>query len=958
LKYTNHKGQIIIIISLFFAIAILAVAVLAYMTLSKTQTLSYYPYKEIVESINTDFYNALTKILAITTQIYNQTAEIDSPRRNASQLFTFWYKAAQRTYSSKGLNISTSFDRVKLQSSKNIWGVSLPEIYVCNLTKLYWYAPQAISAIEASLYVNSAQYQFYGWKTKVLIFLNATIQLPIRSDSRSSAVSFNLLVFSERGPVNDLTKSNVAVWYFDPTATAGVFPWKKANVTLSYFGNGNYSVTFSPDFYDKSNSQGVNNFWNYYYNFTLVQVEDNRGIMVEAYSYYGIEYIINENAIQWQYLTSSMKKTYGTYLFELLPNGTLYWFEWPLNSGTNSPPIPIPPVKQIRVYVSNKALHVYDYDANGRIVVMKPVSQDLSSGQSFSVAWNAYVTNYSNRLSGVGVVLQNVSVTVTKGNQHNYYNFLFLYSGGNVVCANGTNVAIDMGIPHTYNITITYIRLPGGQKNINAYFYVDSKQVNKLTISDNFNRVTINSVGAGSCGVSSTYDLYVDGVSMINVTGKVTTEDFEDGVDNFFVNTYQNGKTGKYVMVIEFTEVPYQVELWKNDYSFPTPKFAEWRRRLLAGSKIAFLVNFPPGVKQQTVCITWLYDTDVYPPSYKINMSASGPFVDIYNGIYTLRLVAKISFSNWIDYSVSLIGNGYHTEYTFFGYDAYYMGKNNWWLPDKIPGGNWTVLVGPIRAIAFRNSTIVMEYPTKKAYTDELSHSMIISIPYNVTYFTWSFRGKWLKPVILSHSYLTYIGMISGTSSDYGTGLRTNWGSLYPSTESNVVVNGSFSNYDYLEKNNMSIDHRARGLNNYTYGNWLALYRDGFGSTIFASNELINTLKSYNKDQAWIWTTGDHLRRVMEYDAIYFTTSSSSLPSRSFYVKAAGMLYDGGHASNSYLDDSMWNHYYDRWHSDPTVSAYRSSSGVNVPLMYYRMFTGANNPTISKVKTIYTPILP
>ncbi|MGC8578328.1 MAG: hypothetical protein ACP5M7_10105, partial [Thermoproteota archaeon] len=293
MRYINLKGQVIIIISLFFAIAILAVAVLAYMSLSKTQTLFYYPYKEIVESISTDFYNALTNILAITTQIYNQTAEIDSPRRNASQLFTFWYQAVQRTYSSRGLNINTSFDTVKLQSSKNVWGVNLPELYVYNLTKLYWYAPQAISAVEASLYINSAQYQFYGWKTKVLVFLNATIQLPtIKNDG--STVSFNLIVLNERGPVNDLTNSSVVVWYFDPTVTANTFPWKKANITLSYFGNGNYSITFSPDLYQKSDSR----FWNYYYKFILVQVKDNRGIIVEAYSYSGIEYTITENAIE------------------------------------------------------------------------------------------------------------------------------------------------------------------------------------------------------------------------------------------------------------------------------------------------------------------------------------------------------------------------------------------------------------------------------------------------------------------------------------------------------------------------------------------------------------------------------------------------------------------------------------------------------------------------------------
>ncbi|MGC9201741.1 MAG: hypothetical protein ACP5HX_03695 [Thermoproteota archaeon] len=761
MRYINHRGQIIIIISLFFAIAILMVAVLAYMTLSKTQTFSYYPYKEIVESISTDFYNALTKILATTTQIYNQTAEIDSPRRNASQLFTFWYQAAQRTYSSKGLNISTSFDKVRLQPSKNILGVSLPELYVYNLTKLYWYAPQAISAIEASLYINSAQYQFYGWKTRVLVFLNATIHLPIISDSKNKVVSFNLLVFSEKGPVNDLTKSNVVVWYFDPTVVAGVFPWKKANVTLSYLGNGNYSVTFSPDFYD--NSQSAKNkrdsFWNYYYNFTLVQVEDNRGIIVEAYSYCGVEYTINEKAIE-QFYPNNPNKKYETYLFELLPNGTLYWFGWKLSSiSPYSPPIPIPPVKQIRVYT------------------------------------------------------------------------------------------------------------------------------------------TTNGLGSNN-----------------------------------------------------FIEAPYQVELWTKDYALPTFNYAEWRKRLLEGSKIVFMVNYPPGVIVQKVKIVWLSDGDVYPPSPKINITYSPNYWDISNGIYTLRLMA-IKGSYEVDYSISLIDkNGHHTEYAFFGYNILRMSSGGYWFPRKLPWDNWVVPPpGPIRMYAFRNSTAVYETingPSgslaHRIIYDELLHTEIISVAYNVSYFTLSFTGKWLKSTSLNYS--SFIGMINGNSTDQAVlpSNRVKWGSVY-STKYNKIVNGSFAS--------SNVQHRDRYWvkNDATYGYWLCMYNEYFGHSIFISSETYSALSS-GKDQGWIWTTADYARRVMEYDSVYPFQNVVVNKGSIFYIKAAGMVYEGGSVSSqlSYYDDDTWNGTYQ----------YKSSTGVNVPLMYYRMFTGTNNPYISSVQEISGPFWP
>ncbi|MGC8934191.1 MAG: hypothetical protein ACP5LN_03455 [Thermoproteota archaeon] len=202
---------------------------------------------------------------------------------------------------------------------------------------------------------------------------------------------------------------------------------------------------------------------------------------------------------------------------------------------------------------SNKALHVYDYDVNGRIVVMRLVKQSLPSGQSFSIMWSAYVTNYSDP-SNVGVVLQNVTVKVTKGNKVNYYSFLFLYNGGNVVSANGTSITKDMSILHTYNITVTYIK-QGNKRNINAYFYVDDNQVQQLSLSINpGDKITIDSVGTGSYSTSSTYDLYIDNVNMV-VNGQVTTEDFEDGVDNFFVNSYSLGDAGKEVVYYTFPKI-------------------------------------------------------------------------------------------------------------------------------------------------------------------------------------------------------------------------------------------------------------------------------------------------------------------------------------------------------------------------------------------------------------------
>ena len=193
---------------------------------------------------------------------------------------------------------------------------------------------------------------------------------------------------------------------------------------------------------------------------------------------------------------------------------------------------------------SNKALHVYDYDTNGRIVVMKSVSQRLSSGQSFSIAWDAYVTNYSDP-SGVGVVLQEVETKIN--NNLNW--FSFYYYGGNTVNAGGRSVTLDMSISHTFKIVISR---SGNTVTVN--FFIDDNNVNSITIN-RVRSIVIDNVAAGRYDVRNTYDLYIDNVSMINVNGQGTTEDFEDGADNFFVDSYNSGDTGKEVVYYTFPKI-------------------------------------------------------------------------------------------------------------------------------------------------------------------------------------------------------------------------------------------------------------------------------------------------------------------------------------------------------------------------------------------------------------------
>lgn len=754
----SRKGQIILTATLVIVLVILSVAILIYTTATQHEAFPYNPSKEVILNIDSDFKMALTRILAEATTIYNRTAEINTPRIRANQLFSYWVMSTQTAYAKAGLQMESRWTNSLLQRSKILYGFNYSDRRLYNLTKLYWYYPQSISAIGASISINSVNQGFMGWESSHTVWLNLTLHVPSIKKGTQSDLFFDATVLREGNqPVTDLLAKNMAVYLYDPSVPPGKYCWRRTPISqLTYNGNGNYSFRMIPQFYDVAKSAS---FWTFYYKFILLDVQDNRGIMVESYSYTGMEYVIDENAVEPFYPNNSQKR-WETYVFDLLPNGTMYWYNKKM-SYPNMPPIPLPPVKQFRVMATKS--------------------------------------------------------------------------------------------------------------------------------------------GAGDT---------------------------------------------------RYVEVPFQSEVWRDDYLWPSDKFSEWRKRFMNGSKLVFEVNYPPGVWSQKVRITWFDDADTTPPKYMINITEAGAFKDISNGVYTLRLYAKPGYSYWVDYSISLIGFGYHTEYTLFGYDVFPM-SGGWWFPRKLPGGDWTVLTGPIRCVAFRRSNKIMEPPTGTDYYDEMLHEMILYIPYNVTYFLYTMNATWLKPVHMNYAYMTPFGMVSGEQADYSLpnrNLRVRWGSLLASN--GRTVNGTFSN-------SSNIMHRDRNYNNaQNYSNWASLYRNGYASTMVASEDLLAELRSYTirlgggpptqMDQLWVWTTADYQRRVMEFDSIYWrrasTPSYDTDPNHKMIFKAAGFLSLGGSASNLFDNDNIW-----RDGSDVNAEPCRTSTGIFEPSMYFRMFLDANAPFITLI---------
>ncbi|MGB9727769.1 MAG: hypothetical protein ACPLZF_05105 [Nitrososphaeria archaeon] len=335
----GKRGQLLIFSGIILVVLIFYIAIMVHTTSISYQNMRYEETKEIVDNFNEDFRRALKFILASMTQEYNLTAEMDTPRYNSFERFTLWMKTAIRTFSSRGLQINFAFNKVLLQPQKQLFGrYNMPERYVYDLAKLYWYSPQSISAISANFSLNVPGTGFYGWKGQILVLLNMTVYVDsIENDNKLGTKVTVTLNKEYNEPVEDLTENNFKIAYFDsPTSQ-----WKTAKiVTVLNNGGGNYTIYFK-SYDNKVISEPYNRY-------IIVWAIDNRGIIVESYTYTAIEYVIQENAINQFY--PNVPKPEEVYALEVILNGTILWFNRQLKFTGSYLPIPMPPVKQFRVY--------------------------------------------------------------------------------------------------------------------------------------------------------------------------------------------------------------------------------------------------------------------------------------------------------------------------------------------------------------------------------------------------------------------------------------------------------------------------------------------------------------------------------------------------------------------------------------------------------------------------------
>jgi len=339
----KRLGQLLVSTAVLSAILILAISGFAYQVMINRQDVQAQPVKELVEAITASFREAMAAALANLTHEYNRTGNIGMARQNALAYLSRWKLVAMSAYAESGLQIDFCFpseqQALKIQPAKMLYNSPIPDRYVYNLSKLYWYYPQSISAIYATLKLNLSALGFNGWQQDILVLLNATLDpSSITVDTKENMTSFSFSITQEYGrAVPTLDESSLSVLYLDPEKNS----WVRATLKeVTYRGGGNYYIRVSPA--AKSPYEHYLHFW----------VMDPRGILVEMYGMAFFDMVIRDNAVTAQRPGSDEE----TFVFELSQNGQISWFGKNLERSGGSNPFPIPPIpaKQFSLNVTTR----------------------------------------------------------------------------------------------------------------------------------------------------------------------------------------------------------------------------------------------------------------------------------------------------------------------------------------------------------------------------------------------------------------------------------------------------------------------------------------------------------------------------------------------------------------------------------------------------------------------------
>ncbi|MGQ9691262.1 MAG: hypothetical protein ACUVQY_08395 [Thermoproteota archaeon] len=301
----NNKGQYSIIAALLVAVILVTTVIITYSTI-RNNPIQVQP--QILSTID-ETNLALKEILGFTIGYYGSVLQVTGNSSYARELAI--------NYTKSGLeNIARM--RPELGASFNLSTVDL---------SVYWYTNNSWSTGRLAVDYDLTGLGLYGMKYET------SCKLAVQVKETTPINQTQLIITKDEGePLINLGKQNIKFYrYMYENST-----WNKtspiSDTSITAYPNGTYLINMS--------DLELSRIDPYSY---IVQVEDQRGIMVVASSFN--KYVCS---IDWnQELYSNLRD--ATIVVELLQNGTMRWLGQNFNLTTKTKPIPPIPVKAIHV---------------------------------------------------------------------------------------------------------------------------------------------------------------------------------------------------------------------------------------------------------------------------------------------------------------------------------------------------------------------------------------------------------------------------------------------------------------------------------------------------------------------------------------------------------------------------------------------------------------------------------
>jgi len=305
----NCKGQFSIIAALLVAVILIAAVIITYSTI-RTSSIQVQP--QILSIIDeTNF--ALKEILGFTVGYYGSVLQVTGNSSYAKELAINYTRSGLENIARMHPELGVSF---------NLSTVDL---------SVYWYSNCSWSRGRLAVSYNLTGLGLYGMSYET------SCQLKVNVTKFSSVQTQLNVTKDENEPLANLGKQSFKFYcyVYENSTWVSISPSNEPNVEI-----GSTYATYTIDIPPGVDTDSY-----------IIQVEDQRGLIVTAASFNRYTYTLN-----WNYtdLTSTLysqlkNATDATIVVELLQNGTMRWLGQNLQLTTQAKPIPPIPVKAIRI---------------------------------------------------------------------------------------------------------------------------------------------------------------------------------------------------------------------------------------------------------------------------------------------------------------------------------------------------------------------------------------------------------------------------------------------------------------------------------------------------------------------------------------------------------------------------------------------------------------------------------